>query len=104
MIKQHIQIKKDYIIRYRLEKKELKKNIIKSLLQNNNIINFKRIYLNYILIKFFKSKKTHLSKTNQICLKTGKIKGFIKGHNFSRHQVKILSKRGLLVGWKKCGW
>lgn len=99
-----INLKKNKINSLNFSKKELKRSILKSILQNNNSKQLVRNYCCFLLSSFLKKKKSQLSKINKVCLKTGKLKGFLKNQNFNRHQIKILSKRGLIINFKKSGW
>jgi hypothetical protein len=94
-----INIRKDLLKRKKFTKKEIKKIILKSIIQNKNVkpitrmkatrINCNSSYLSFI------SKQN-----NNICLKTGRIKGVYNMFNTSRHFIKKISMLGNLQNMK----
>ena len=94
-----INIKKDIIKRKRYTKLEIKYIILKSIIRNQNIkplIRIKAIRLN--------CKKSYLSymskQKNNICVKTGRIKGVYNQFNLSRHYIKYLGSNNNLQNIK----
>jgi len=84
-----IKIYKNLFLKKKLIKNEIKKIILKSILQNKNIKPVIRANANYLISKI--KNKYHLSKQkNNICIKTGRIKGTISNLNLSRHFSKKL--------------
>lgn len=81
---------KEKLIRLNNLKKELFTKILKSILQNNNIVIKKKLYVNYILNKKTNLKNTTISKKNKICLATARRHGMFKNFSFCRHKVKDL--------------
>lgn len=68
---------------------EIKHNILKSIVQNRTIKPFIRMKAANIIQ--MKSKMHFISKQkNNICLKTGRIKGVYNQFNLSRHYIKYL--------------
>lgn len=94
---------KEKIIRINLSKKEIKKKILKSISQNNNLQNNIKIYSNFLMTKYTK-KNNFLSRKNKICLYTGKRGGFLKGFSFSRYIVKSLILQNKHTNLKKNNW
>jgi ribosomal protein S14 len=94
-----LNIKKDIIKRKKFTKIEIKKIILKSIIQNKNIkpvIRMKAIRNN---CKF--SYSSSISKqNNNICLKTGRIKGVYNMFNTSRHFIKKIGVLGNLQNIK----
>lgn len=98
-----INIKKDLLKRKKYTKVEIKRILLKSIIQNKNVQplvrvkairkNCKRSYLSYI------SKQN-----NNICLKTGRIKGVYNMFNISRHSIKKISVLGGLQNIKIASW
>ena len=80
-------------------KKEIKNIILKSIIQNRNIkpiIRIKASRYNYN-----RSNLSFISKQkNNICLKTGRIKGVYNQFNFSRHYLKFLGSNNNLQNIK----
>jgi len=98
-----INIEKDKIKRKNFLKNEIKKIILKSIIQNLNIKPIKRALalkkLSYINSKAYLSRQN-----NNICLKTGRNKGVLRLTNLSRHIMKQLSFSGNLQNIKIKSW
>lgn len=98
-----INIKKEFIKKKLYTKKELKYTILKSIVQNQNIQPIIRIKASKLNNK--KSNLSFLSKQkNNICLKTGRIKGVYNQFNFSRHYLKYLGSNNNLQNIKIASW
>jgi ribosomal protein S14 len=93
----------DMLKRKKFTKIEIKKIIFKSIVQNKNIkpiIRAKAIKKN---CKF--SYLSYISKqNNNVCLKTGRIKGVYKMFNMSRHCIKKIGVLGNLQNIKIASW
>jgi len=79
------------IVKYKYKKKnelkfELKKKILKSIIQNSNI---KQVYKIFGIFKYTNNyKKIQFCKYKKICLLIGRKQGILKNFNLSRHQIK----------------
>ena len=94
---------KDYIIRKNFTKVEIKKILLKSILQNNSCNKKMRkiaIY-RYSKIKVLESISR---QNNNICIKTGRYKGVLKNTNLGRHFVKKIGLTGELQNFKIASW
>ncbi len=91
---------REKISRINITKKELKKNILKSISQNNNINNYIKIYANYINTK---NKIAHsvITRKHKICFLTGKRGCILKNFSFSRYTLKKLILSNKLTNVKK---
>ena len=96
-------IMREKITRINLSQKETFRKILKSIYQNNNILNFTKIYANYQYNKS-KSKNSFLSKKHKICLYTGKRSGVVNNLSFSRYTAKRLLLTNKLPNIKKNNW
>lgn len=98
-----INIKKDILKRKKFTKTEIKKILLKSVIQNKNI---KPIIRAKALRKSYKfSYLSYISKqNNNICLKTGRIKGVYNMFNLSRHSIKKIGVLGNLQNIKVASW
>ena len=94
-------ILREKIIRINLAQKEIYKNTIKSIKQNNNIINYVKIYTNFLSNKKKYKKNTFLTRKHKICLYTGKRSGLLKGFSFSRYMIKSLILQNRCTNIKK---
>jgi len=84
-----IKIYKNLFFKKKLIKNEIKKIILKSILQNKTTKPIIRANASYFLSKI--KNKYHISKQkNNICIKTGRIKGTFSNLNISRHFSKKL--------------
>jgi len=83
-------ILKEKLIRINLIKKEIFTKILKSIIQNNNVIIKNKIYANYILNRRSCLKNSTISKKNKICLTTARRRGMFKNFSFCRHKIKSL--------------
>lgn len=97
-----INIKKNKIKTKKFLKNELKKIILKSLIQNKNIKPITRANANYKLshIKYIFSK----SKQNNVCLYSGKIKSVFDKYKMSRHFIKKFYSENNLQNNKLINW
>src|SRR5690242_17243593 len=94
-----ININKDLIKRKYFIKYEIKKNILMSIIHNKNLKPILRSSAIYKLSRL--TSKSFLSKqNNNICLKTGRIKGVLNLTNLSRHSMKNLAISGYLQNIK----
>lgn len=84
-----IKIYKNLFLKKKFIKNEIKKIILKSILQNKSIKPLVRANANYFLSKI-KNKYNSSKQKNNICLKTGRIKGIFSKLNLSRHFSKKL--------------
>lgn len=98
-----LNIEKDKIKRKNYLKNEIKKLILKSIVQNLNLKPKLRA-LAWRKIAGFR-KYSYISKqNNNICLKTGRYKGVLKLTNLSRHYMKQISLTGNLQNIKIKSW
>jgi len=96
-------IKKDIIKRKKFTKIEIKKIILKSIIQNKNVKPLIRMKAVRKICKF--SYSSSISKqNNNICLKTGRIKGVYNMFNTSRHFIKKIGVLGNLQNIKIAAW
>lgn len=96
-------ILREKIVRIGLSKNEIKKKILKSISQNNNIQNNLKIYANFLMVKHIQ-RDMYVSRKNKVCLYTGKRGGFLKGFSYSRYKVKSLILNNKLTNVKKHNW
>ena len=96
-------IMKEKIIRTTLFKKNIFNKILKSISQNNNIINNIKIYTNYNITKNT-TKYTMQTKKHKICLLTGKRSAVLHGFSFSRYKIKNLIISNKYTNLKKHNW
>lgn len=98
-----INIEKDRLKRKKFTKIEIKKIILKSIIHNKNVKPIIRSKAIYKISKF--SFLSFISKqNNNLCLKTGRIKGTYKMFNLSRHYIKKISMSGNLQNIKIATW
>jgi ribosomal protein S14 len=84
-----IKIYKNLYLKKKYIKNEIKKIVLKSILQNKSIKPIIRANAGYFLSKI--KNRYNLSKQkNNICLKTGRFKGIFSKLNLSRHFSKKL--------------
>ncbi len=76
---------------------KLKNIILKSIIENNNILNKFKLYSIFLL-------KKKIKKNKKICLMSGRFNGVNNKLNFSRHSINYLSKLGLLQNFKIKSW
>ena len=96
-------INKDIIKRKKYLNCEIKKIILKSIIQNNNIKPYIRALANKKNSEF--QKISFISKqNNNICLKTGRFKGVLKMTQMSRHFIKKMGLMGSLQNIKIKSW
>lgn len=103
MKNKHLNIQKDMLKRKKFTKNEIKKIIFKSIIQNKNvkpIIRIKAIRrnCNFSYLSFISKQN------NNICLKTGRIKGVYNLFNMSRHSIKKIGMIGNLQNIKIASW
>jgi ribosomal protein S14 len=90
-------------IKKKFTKIEIKKIILKSIIQNKNVKPNIRLKATRKICKF--SYKSFISKqNNNICLKTGRIKGVYNMFNTSRHFIKKIGVIGNLQNVKIASW
>lgn len=104
MIKNKINnINKDLVKRKLFLKNEIKKLILYSLIQNLNLKPLVRA-LALKRLSSFKMKSSISRQNNNICLKSGRIKGVTRLTGLSRHQMKKYSTIGCLQNIKIKSW
>jgi ribosomal protein S14 len=96
-------ILKEKITLINISKRELYIKIIKSISQNNNIVNATKMYAKYQLIKSTK-RCFFVSRRHKICIFTGKRGGVLKGFSFSRYFLKRLILENRLTNLKRHNW
>jgi len=89
---------KDEVKRRTFLKNEIKKIILKSVIQNFQINDIIRLKAFKKLI-FFK-KKSFISKQNNMCLIQGRFGGVYKNYDLCRHHMKYIAKYNLLHNMK----
>jgi len=102
-MKQHIRD----IVKYKYSKKkevnkELKKKILKSIIQNNSISQIYKIFAQFKLELLNKNNK--FNKNKKICLLLGRKAAINKKLNLSRHQIKQLNILGKIQNFKIKSW
>jgi ribosomal protein S14 len=95
-------ILKDKIKRKYFLKTELKKIILKSIIQNFGANDIVRLSA-FKKITSFK-RKTYISRQNNVCLLTGRMGGVYKLYNLSRHSMKRMAKINMLQNTKIKSW
>lgn len=96
-------IKKDQVKRKKYLNNEIKKIILKSIIQNlNNKPNIRSLALK----KFskFKTISSISRQNNNLCLKSGRFKGVLKLTSLSRHEMKKSGLTGSLQNIKIKTW
>jgi ribosomal protein S14 len=96
-------IVKEKIKKTNLLKTEIIYKIKKSVIQNNNIKTYLKLYSILQTIKKNK-KQTFLSKQHKICIITGKRSCVVNGFNYSRYKFKNLILENKLTNLKKNNW
>jgi len=98
-----LNINKDFVKRRMFIKKEIKKIVLLSIIQN---LNLKPIIRANALKKLcaFKRNDSISRQNNNICLMTGRNKGVLNLTNLSRHQIKKLSTVGSIQNFKIKSW
>lgn len=98
-----INIKKNFIKNKKFNKKEVKKLILKSIIQNNNIKPITRSNAFYKMsrLKYIYSKS---KQNNNICLFSGRIKGVFKKFKMSRQFIKNFCLDNKLQNNKLINW
>ena len=97
-----INIKKNIIKKKKFLKNEIKKIILKSIIQNKNI---KPLIRSNAFYKLSQLKYNYLiSKQNNVCLYSGKIKSIFKKYNMSRHFIKKFGVLNTLQNVKIINW
>lgn len=90
---------KEFIKRKFFLKKEIKKKILKSIIQNKKVNQTKRMFAQIILQKNYKTKKN-----NKLCLATSKYRGVTTFLFFSRHTIKKMANINELQNIKVKSW
>jgi small subunit ribosomal protein S14 len=100
-MRQKHDILKDFYFRKYYLKYEIKKLILKSILQTNSLplTNKTAISLKYNSI----SRKTNICRQINKCMLTGRSKGVYQFINLSRHRIKKLNNLGLIQNIKVAG-
>ena len=96
-------INREITKRKKFLKKEIKKIVLKSIIQNLNL----KPKIRALAIKknLHKNNNFYISRQkNNICLQTGRIKGVLNLTNFSRHHIKKLGTTGCLQNIKISSW
>lgn len=96
-------IHRDKLKRKEYIRNEIKKIILKSIIQNLNISPIKRS-LALKKLSYFKKISSISKQNNNICLKTGRNKGVLRITTLSRHYIKQLSLVGNLQNIKIKSW
>ena len=99
MRRQKKKIIKEVLKRKYFIKNEIKKKILKSIIQNKKIEQIKRFFAQIIL-----QKKNKRKKNNKICLQTSKFRGINTFLFFSRHTIKKLANINELQNIKVKSW
>ncbi len=99
MNKKKIKIIKEILKKKNLIKTEIKKKIIKSIIQNKKINQIKRLMSQTII-----QKKTKKIKNNKICFLTSKKRGIETNLFLSRHSIKKLLNINELQNIKIKSW
>lgn len=98
-----INIKKNFIKKKKLLKKETKIIILKSLIQNNNIKPLIRSNAFYKMSRIKYINKIS-KQNNNLCLYSGKIKSVFKKFKMSRHFIKKFCSKNNLQNNKLINW
>lgn len=98
-----LNINKDLVKRKKFLKNEIKKIILKSVIQNLNTKPSTRA-LALKKLSFFKLESSISKQNNNICLKSGRNKGVIRLTELSRHQIKKYGTLGCLQNIKIQAW
>lgn len=87
--------------RLNYKKIEIKKMILESIKNNKNIVNNKRAYAFYKLIRLKKHKtRGHIDS----CLISSKSRGVYKFCHLGRHKINELNKTGKMLNIKVSSW
>lgn len=101
-MRQQKNVYKDFFLRKQFIKYELKKIILKSIIQNANVNQLKKkliqLKLNNITIK------SNICKQINKCIFTGRSRGVYKFINVSRHNIKYLNNLGFIQNLKIASW
>ena len=95
-------VTKDLINRKIFIKNELKRVILKSIIQNKNVKPIVRSYAYFKLVHF--SRKYSISNQINVCLIRGRNKGVWKFAQMSRHAINKLAINGFLQNIKIKSW
>lgn len=96
-------IRKELLKKKKFSKNEIRRMILKSIIQNCSIKPLIRVKASKI--QQMRSKIRFISKQkNNICIKTGRIKGVYNTFNFSRHYIKFLGINNNLQNIKIASW
>lgn len=93
---------KDLILRKYFIKYELKKIILKSLLQNSNVSQLKKKIIQLQLSILH--KKSNIAKQINKCILSGRSRGVYKFASISRHNIKYLNNLGFIQNIKIANW
>jgi len=95
-------IKKDKKIRYTFKKTEIKKIILKSLIYNNILDFYKKIFFDSKFKKF--TFYSSIAKYRHNCMFLGNNRAVIQQFKLSRHSCKKYASLGFLIGLKKASF
>lgn len=98
-----ININKDLLKRKKFLKNEIKRIVLLSVIQNLNVKPSIRA-LALKKLTFFRTNSSISRQNNNICLKTGRIKGVLNLTQLSRHQMKKYGTTGNLQNIKIKSW
>jgi len=98
-----LNIKKNFIKKKKFYKNEIKKVILKSIIQNKNIKPLIRSYSFYKLSKL-KYINSVSKQNNNICIYSGRIKGVFSYYKMSRHLIKKKCFLNELQNTKLINW
>lgn len=101
-MRQKHDILKDFFFRKYFLKYEIKKIILKSVLQTSSIplTNKTAVYFKYSSL----SRKVNICRQINKCLLSGRAKGVWNFIGLSRHKIKKLNNLGLIQNIKVAGW
>ena len=102
MKKKNKTIVKDLIYRKHYIKYELKKLILKSIIQNKSSHPLIRYHAKFKLNLI--TLRSNICKQNNTCIVTGRNGGVFKFLNISRHAIKQLNNNGLISNVKSRAW
>ncbi len=92
---------RQYIRRLNYKKVELKKIILEGIINNNNIVNNKRVYASFKKVSLNKNKFFNHVES---CIISGKSRGNWKFCDLGRHKINELNKVGDLPNLKASSW
>ena len=96
-------IKRDFLKRKLYTLTEIKKVLLKSIIQNYCLSDSEKCYAVYQLSQF-RTYSSISKQNNNICIKTGRYKGILKHTNMSRHFIKKLVAKNELQNFRINSW